>query len=113
MDEKQLVIKMTLDSWQGQLKAVSTIFEKLSDEQLMGEISPSRNRGIYLLGHMVAVHDLMLPLLRFEEVMYPELHPVFVDSPDRSFTEMPSVKILREQWIIINERLLKHFNALP
>jgi len=60
-------------------------------------IAPGRNRGIYLLGHLVAVHDLMLPLLRFEDVIYPDLQPVFVDAPDRAFETMPPVEILRKQ----------------
>jgi len=45
----------------------------------------------------VAVHDLMLPLLRFEDVIYPDLQPVFVDAPDHAFETMPPVEILRKQ----------------
>jgi hypothetical protein len=113
MNEQHFVVKMILDNWQGQINAMSNILGRLSDEQLMKEISPARNRGIYLLGHMVAVHDLMLPLLRFEEVIYPDLQPIFVDSPDRSFIEIPSTELLREQWSAINNRLHTHFKSLP
>jgi uncharacterized damage-inducible protein DinB len=113
MNDQQFFVKMVLDNWQGQVNAMSTLLGKLSDEQLMNEIAPGRNRAVYLLGHLVAVHDLMLPLLRFEEVVYPDLQPVFVDAPDRAFSTMPPVKILRKQWSAINERLTAHFNALP
>jgi hypothetical protein len=113
MNDQQFFVKMILDNWQGQINAMSIALGKLSDEQLMNEISPERNRGIYLLGHLVAVHDLMLPLLRFEEVVYPDLQPIFVDAPDRAFESIPPAEILRAQWSAINERLLTHFNTLP
>jgi hypothetical protein len=113
MNDQRFFVKMVLDNWQGQINAMSALLGKLSDEQLMNEIAPGRNRAIYLLGHLVAVHDLMLPLLRFEEVIYPDLQPVFVDAPDRAFDTIPTAAILREQWSAINERLISHFNALP
>ena len=112
MSDKQQFVKMALDSWQGQVNAVDNILAKFSDQQLEEEISPSRNRGSYLLGHLTAVHDLMLPLLRFEESIYPELQPVYVDSPDRAITETPSVAQLRTQWPEVNARLRSHFNSL-
>jgi hypothetical protein len=113
MNDQQFFVKMVMDNWQGQINAMSKLLGKLSDEQLIKAIAPARNRGIYLLGHLVAVHDLMLPLLRFEEVIYPDLQPVFVDAPDRAFEMMPPATALREQWSLINERLLGHFTALP
>ena len=86
MNDQQFIVKMVLDNWQGQINAMDKLLATLSDEQLMNEISPARNRGIYLLGHLVAVNDLMLPLLRFEEVIFPDLQPVFVDAPDHDFS---------------------------
>lgn len=113
MNDQHFFVKMVLENWQGQINAMDKLLGRLTDEQLMNEISPGRNRGVYLLGHLVAVHDLMLPLLRFEEVIYPDLQPVFVDAPDRAFETIPPAIILREQWSVINESLLNHFNALP
>lgn len=112
MNDQDFFVKMVLDNWQGQINAMSKLLDKLTDEQLMNAIAPARNRGIYLLGHLIAVHDLMLPLLRFEEVIYPDLQPVFVDAPDRSFETIPPSKILRNQWSAINEKLLTHFVGL-
>jgi uncharacterized damage-inducible protein DinB len=113
MNDQQFFVKMVLDNWQGQINAMGKLLGRLPNAHLMNEIAPGRNRGIYLLGHLVAVHDLMLPLLRFEEVIYPDLQPVFVDAPDRAFETIPQAEILRAQWSAINERLLNHFNALP
>jgi hypothetical protein len=109
----QLFVKMALDAWQGQVNATNSVLSKLSDGQLMREVSPARNRGIYLLGHLAAVHDLMFPLLRFEDALYPELHPVFVYSPDRAVADLPPVEQLRAQWTTVNEKLAAHFESLP
>ena len=57
---------MITDSWRKQIAAANKIFDNLSDEELLHEVAPGRNRGVYLLGHLTSVHDLMLPLLRFE-----------------------------------------------
>lgn len=104
---------MITDSWHGQMAATNKIFDNLSDEELMNEVSPGRNRGIYLLGHLTAVHDLMLPLLRFEEAKYPELQPIFIKSPDKAVDEIPSATQLRQQWKEVNETLSNHIDNLP
>jgi hypothetical protein len=109
----ELVIKMITDSWQKQLIATNKIFDNLSDEELMQEVAPGRNRAIYLLGHLTAVHDRMLPLLRFEEAKYPELDRVFLESPDKAVEEIPSAQQLRQQWKEVNDTLLNHIKSLP
>ena len=109
----ELVIKMVTDSWRKQLVATNKIFDNLSDEELMQEVAPGRNRAIYLLGHLTAVHDRMLPLLRFEEAKYPELDRVFLESPDKAVEEIPSAQQLRQQWKEVNDTLLNHIKSLP
>src|SRR5437764_491576 len=69
MSDQQGFVKQALDSWKGQVSGMDATLQKLSDEQLMQEVAPNRNRGIYLLGHLAAVHDMMLPLLRFEDAL--------------------------------------------
>ncbi len=109
----ELLIKMITDSWRKQLVATNKIFDNLSDEELLQEVSPGRNRGIYLLGHLTAYHDLMLPLLRFEEARYPELKAVFLDAPDKAVEAIPSALQLRQQWKDVNETLSNHIKNLP
>jgi uncharacterized damage-inducible protein DinB len=112
MNQQDMYVKNAIDSWQAQINAINKDLEKISDEQLMQEIAPSRNRGIYLLGHLTAVHDAMLPLLRFEEALYPELRATFIEAPDKKVAEIPSAKQLREQWKTVNEKLANHFKGL-
>ena len=106
----ELLIKMITDSWQKQINATNKIFDNLSDEELLHEVAPGRNRGIYLLGHLTAVHDRMLPLLRFEEAKYPELKAIFLDAPDKAVEAIPSAPQLRQQWKEVNEALYNHIN---
>jgi hypothetical protein len=108
----ELLVKMITDSWQKQVTATNKIFDNLSDEELMDEVSPGRNRAIYLLGHLTAVHDRMLPLLRFGESKYPELKSIFLDSPDKAVEAIPSAAQLRQQWNDVNETLSNHIKNL-
>lgn len=103
---------MTLDAWHSQLKSTDSLLNKLSDEQLMQEVAPSRNRGIYLLGHLIAVHDMMLPLLLLGDAQYPTFYAVFVQSPDSAAADLPSIADLRTQWTATNEKLSAHFASL-
>jgi hypothetical protein len=113
MEDKQLFVKMVLDSCRNQIKLVNNILAKLSNEELENEVSPTRNRGVYILGHLTAVHDLMLPLLRFEESIYPDLQPIFFDAPDGEMSSMPSVEQVKKQWNDVNDKLFFHFENLP
>ncbi len=111
-NQSQIAVKIVLDLWNSRVKATNEIFDKLTDEQLMQEIAPGRNRGIYLLGHLTAVHDRMLPLLNFEKQMYPQLDEPFLAKPDKAVAEIPSVAELRGYWKTVNEKLAAHYSSL-
>src|SRR4051812_17866816 len=105
-------IKMVFDRWHSLNKAFSASIDALSDEQLQHEIAPGKNRGIYLLGHMVAVHDDMMRLLGFGDKLYPELFKPFIESPDKTVEALPSASQLCAAWKMINETLNGHFAGL-
>ncbi len=111
-NEKQLMVKMVLDLWNQRLKAADDKFNSLTDEQLQLEVAPGRNRAIYLLGHLTAVHDHMLPLLNFEAQNYPELDDPFIKKADKEVKEIPSATELRKKWKDVNAKLTAHFNKL-
>lgn len=98
MATNQLIVKMVFDRWNTLLKNCDTILDALADEQLQKEIAPNKNRGIYLLGHLIAVHDDMLPLLNLGEKEHSELFEIFVKSPDKSVETIPSTQELRTLW---------------
>ncbi len=112
METKQLVTKSVIDAWTSRVDAANKIFNSLSDEDLQKEVSPGRNRGIYLLGHLAGVHDKMLPLLNFGPQLYPHIEETFLNKPDRAVSEILSAKELRAIWDAVNSKLASHFNSL-
>lgn len=110
---EETFIKMVLDAWHTQIKYADDLFNSLSDEQLMQEIAPGRNRGIYLLGHLTAVHDRMLPLLGLGEQRYPNLYKIFVEKGDREEATLPSTDDLRNYWKEVNNVLSETFSGVP
>ena len=112
MNREELAIKMIIAEWQKQNARVDKLLESLSEEQLSAETASGRNSGIYLIGHLAAVNDGMLPLLGFGDKRYPELSNVFLTNPDKSGLPRPSLEELKSQWKEINATLDKHINAL-
>ena len=79
MNTNQTFLKMIFDRWYASVKNCDTLINTLSDEQLQKEIAHNKNRGIYLLGHLIAVNDDMLMLLDMGEKLYPELFKPFIE----------------------------------
>src|SRR5438105_12263211 len=95
---KDLFVKMALSSWETQNTRVKKLLDTLTDEQLMSETAPGRNRGVYLIGHLITVSDGLLPLLGFGNRLYPQLEEVFLKQPDQSGLEMPTLAELKKYW---------------
>ncbi|MGC4057786.1 MAG: DinB family protein [Chitinophagaceae bacterium] len=98
MHTTEIAVKMILDRWNGSIANWNKHLNALSDERLMDEIAPGKNRGVYLLGHMVAVHDDMLRLLDLGEKQHPELYEPFLKNADKVTAQIPPVALLREYW---------------
>ncbi len=108
----ELAVKMVLNEWDRQNSFFKKILDSLSDEQLTKEISPGRNTGVYLLGHLVAITDAMFPLLEAGAKQYPELYQTFVDKPHRSGDTVPSIAELKAKLTAVNERMEKVFASM-
>jgi hypothetical protein len=112
MEQQDLFIKMALHAWEINSKRTTAVFDSYTDEELFREIAPGKNRVIYLLGHLTAINDRMLPLLGLGERAYPQLDEAFLSSPDRTVASLPSAKELREYWTKSNETLNSHFSRV-
>lgn len=110
---KTVFIKMALSAWDTYNMRVNKLLDSLSDEQLAADTAPGRNSGIYLLGHLIAVNDGLFPILGFGERLYPQLDKIFVESPDKSGLEMPSLNDLKEYWKKVNDKLTDHILRMP
>ena len=112
MNSNELVVKMIFDRWNALLKNCDDTLNAITDEQLQKEIAPGRNRGVYVLGHLIAVHDSMLPLLDLGDKQHEDLHEVFIKSPDKKNDILPSPQTLREIWKEQIESLRTKFESL-
>ena len=110
--ENEIVFKITLDAFSNNIKRATKLIHELSDKQISQEISPTKNTGHYLIGHLITVHDNMLPLLGLGESLYPELVDVFLKNPDKSELSKPSIEQLRKQWDEVHNTLLTQLKLL-
>ena len=110
---KTVFIKMALSAWDTYNTRLNKLIDTLSDEQLIAETAPGRNTGIYLLGHLIAVSDGLFPILGFGERLYPKLDKIFLETPDKSGLEMPSINELKEYWKKVNAKLTDHIIRVP
>ena len=111
MSEQGLVTG-ALNAWKLNIERADRLFSPLSEQQLQKEVAPGKNRLIYLLGHLAAVHDRMLPLLDLGPRLHPEYDPLFLTNPDRSMPELPPAEEIKKVWNEVNGRLLAGLEGL-
>ena len=93
MASDEALIQTTISSWEQVINRVGTLCLSCSEEQLLVEVAPGKNRISYLWGHLTAVNDAMFSVLRLGERLHPELDAVFIAQPDRSVPLPPSTEI--------------------
>ena len=112
--QQEIMIKLALDAWYGQVNRTEKLIEALSDEQLQNEVAPGRNRGIYLVGHLAAVHDRMIGLMDLGERLFTFLDDAFILNPDKTKpdSDLPTAEDLREHLKEVNSVLAKYFGEM-
>ena len=111
MTPEQQLIDTTLRAWKFNIDRIEKFFADMTDEQLEHEIAPGRNRLIYLLGHFVAVHDRMLPLLGIGSRMHEHLDAPFLSAADRAVATLPPSAELKRALGEVNAALWTTFSA--
>jgi DinB superfamily len=107
-----LFVTTALKSWDSWIGRADKLFDSLTDEQMLTEIAPGKNRPVYLLGHLIVVNDSMIPQLRLGEAHYEALREPFVLQPDSAAADLPPVAELRQHWTDLNQRLAEFFTKL-
>ncbi|MEO6528174.1 MAG: DinB family protein [Gemmatimonadaceae bacterium] len=110
MTTDQLFVDASLRAWKLQIDRVEASFRTLSDEQLEAPIAPGRNRLLYLLGHIAAVHDRMLPLLDIGPRRHPELDAMFIENADNGDASPIPGSALKEILVETDRELWTAFN---
>ena len=111
-DQQAVFVKMALNAWDSYINRADKLFSSLSDAELKKEVAPGKNRAVYLLGHLVAVNDGIIPIFALGERLYPQLEALYVSKPDRSGQEEIPIAQLREYWAKVNETLSNYFSQM-
>jgi len=113
MDQQTVLVKIALNAWQIQADRTTKFINESSDELLLKEIAPGKNKGVYLMGHLAAIHDAIPEILGFGKKAYPELAAIFITAPDKTVDKIPTVSELRLIWTSVHERLKNEFSKIP
>lgn len=109
--DSSLFTATVLFGWETAIKRTTDFFDKCSDADLLKPIAPGRNRVVYLLGHLTAVSDRMLPLLGLGERHWAHMDALFITSPDDPGAMFPPGAELRGQWKEVNKELTAKLKA--
>jgi hypothetical protein len=110
MTNEELLGNAALKSWKQILGRFDKDLASLTDEQFQKRVAPGKNRLFYLLGHLTAVHDRLLPMLAVGERLHPELDEAFISNPDGTLADPVPVASLRSAWSEINNQLTAAFD---
>ncbi|NYF80610.1 hypothetical protein HDF17_002930 [Granulicella arctica] len=89
------------------------MLSSLNDSDLQSQIAPGRNQVYYILGHLAAVHDLLLPLLEIGERLNPELDEFFIKNPDRTFQDTFTAAEFRQMFTEVNATVTSEMETMP
>jgi hypothetical protein len=109
MSNEDLLVATAINFWNSGLSRADKLFLKLSPKELDQSVAPGKNRLIYLLGHLAAVHDAMIPLMGLGARLHPELDEVFITAPDRTAVKEFSPEEVKTAWTDINAKLASEF----
>ncbi|HEY4320207.1 MAG TPA: DinB family protein [Gemmatimonadales bacterium] len=102
-----------ITAWKQNVAEVDAVLKALDDAGLQRTVAADRNRVYYLVGHLVAVHDRIFPLLRLGARKYAALDEEFITQRDNAGSKSGTTAAdLRTAWTDVNSRLAAAFDAL-
>ena len=87
MTTEEMLAAAAVNSWKLVIGRFDGAVASLSDENLQKQVAPGRNRLLYLVGHLTAVHDRMFALLGLGERLHPELDEIYIANPDQTLPD--------------------------
>jgi hypothetical protein len=111
MSQNALLTGTAVNLWNQIIERAGKTLDAFTDDQLQLEVAPGKNRVFYVLGHLTAAHDQLLPLLRLGERRYPQLD-VFLNQPDRAQSDPISAADLRKACAEVNQAITAAVSTL-
>lgn len=92
---------------------VNMYLHAIKDDELLIEIVPGRNHGVWILGHLIASDDDLSLYITKEPILFPELQEFFKQgSTLQEIEKYPPIPDLREKWKKVCEKNENVFNQL-
>jgi hypothetical protein len=113
LSNEELFVATAIKSWTNVISRIEKLLFSLREDDLQLEVAPGRNRVYWIIGHLAAHHDRLLPMLRIGERLYPELDELFIDNPDRTFEDEFSGDKLRQILVEVNARITEGISSMP
>jgi uncharacterized damage-inducible protein DinB len=107
----QQIINQVINFWLNQNKAIDSFFALHQDDIYLREVAPGRNTARFLLGHLIAMSDAMLPLFGLGDKLFPELSPLATVGEDAVPFPL-SLPELKMKWKNLNQVLESKFKAM-
>jgi hypothetical protein len=110
MSEK-LIIDQCVKAWEQRVAQATKLFESLGDWAMDTEVAPGRNKVVYIIGHLLVVHDRMAEGMELGERSHAELDHLFIDAqqPDAVY---PETAQLKESWDKLHQFINQKINAM-
>lgn len=109
MTSQQLSVTVAINSWKLVAERAGKTFSNFTEDELLKEVAPGKNRIIYIWGHLIATHDAMFSILGLGPRLHPELDAIFISHPDETAAQLPCAGELRKYWDEVNSKLLSQF----
>ncbi|TWV94727.1 DinB family protein [Chitinophaga pinensis] len=100
------IISQVLRNWDNEVAHVNRMFNKYPDEIYMQQVAPGRNSAWYILGHLAATTDAMLPQSFAGELIYPDIAP-FLYTSEKTLSVKANIQYLRRCWVDITNHFSK------
>lgn len=103
MHEK-LIIDQCLRAWEQRVAQATKLLDALSEWAMDTEVAPGRNKVVYIIGHLLVVHDKLVEGMEFGERSFAHLDSLFLDAqqPDAVYPETAWIK---ENWTALHQFL--------
>jgi hypothetical protein len=112
MTTEEMLAHTALNSWKLVIGRFDAAIAPLSEEQLQRQVAPGKNRLLYLVGHLTAVHDRLFSMLGLGDRLHPELDEIYLTNPDRALPDPVSPVDLKHLWSEVNAKLTAAFEKL-
>ena len=112
MSTEEVLAATLLANWKLWTGRAEKKISALTDAQFAEKIAPARNRVHYLIGHLIAVDDMMFPALGLGVRLYPQLDEPYLKQPDGTLPDAMTPAELRAAWSDVHSKLTTAFEAL-